>query len=116
MPLDRIGQHQVRRPRIVCQFAGCIAQMPPSGFQSLRRVEGNKDTVTKTAAKLARLMRTVEAGEQRRVVNQEKQFQRTKLASKLASDPFVNINLGSRRNLDCNDSGIGGINPEQAAG
>jgi hypothetical protein len=83
--------------------------MAPSGFQSVYRIERNQDAVAKAADKLARLMGSVESVQQCGVIDEEKQFQRTTLARQLSLDPFVNIDLGSRRNFDCDDSRIGRI-------
>ncbi len=72
MLLDGIGQHQVRRARIVCQLAGSIAEMTPGSFQSVEGFKRNENAIAKPAGKLARLMGSIEAAQQRGVVNQEK--------------------------------------------
>ena len=114
MLLDRIGEDQVWRVGRVRRLAGQVPEMALDGFQSVQRVEGDEHLVAEIAVEHARLVRRPESFEQRNILDQRKQPNRTALARELARRALIHVDLGLRRRLDGDHARIGGIAEQQS--
>ena len=88
--------------------------MALDGFQSVQRVESDEYFVTEIAVESARFVRRFESLEQRYILDQRKQPNRSALAREISRQALIHVDLGFRRHLDRDHAGIGGIAEQQA--